>query len=200
MTPAAGLAKPEELAVAALDLFSVHSIDRVSMDDIAAAAGVTKGSLYWHYSSKKDVILAACRAYYARWRADMTAVRESASTPLEQLRAAVAFSVHSCLFDAGNRVFTTEVVAQSIVDSDVRASWAAFLDETERLFLGLVHRAVGAGEIACHDVDGAVALLLAAMEGLKQLVLFRPHEALPEYEARAVERLLSLVGVVMTAP
>lgn len=194
MTTSTAPAKPEELAIAALDLFSERGIDRVSMDDIASAAGVTKGSLYWHYASKKDVILAACRSYYARWRVDIGAARTDASGPLAQLRAAVRFSVHSCLFDSGNRVFTTEIVALSIADSDVRTSWGSFLDETERLFLGLVHQAVGAGELECDDVDGAVALLLSSMEGLKQLMVFRPHEARPELEDRAVDRLMSIVG------
>ncbi|CAN5599181.1 hypothetical protein BH10ACT7_BH10ACT7_18890 [soil metagenome] len=195
MTTEALRAKPEELAIAALELFSQRSIDRVSMDDIATAAGVTKGSLYWHYTSKKDIILAACRSYYARWRVDITAAR-SESRPLDQLTAAVTFSVHSCLFDRGNRVFTTEIVALSIVDSEVRASWASFLDETERLFLGLVHQAVGSGELECPDVDGAVSLLLSAMEGLKQLMIFRPDEARVELEERAIARLMSTLGRV----
>lgn len=194
MTNLAPPAKSGELAIAALELFSERGIDRVSMDDIAAAAHVTKGSLYWHYGSKKDVILAACRSYYARWRADIGAARTRDATPLAQLREAVRFSVHSCLFDSGNRVFTTEIVALSLADSDVRASWAGFLDETERLFLGLVHQAVGAGELECDDVDDAVALLLSAMEGLKQLMVFRPHDARPDREQRAVELLMSIAG------
>ena len=39
----------DKLASCAFSLFSSRGIDRVRMDDIAASAGVTKGSLYWHY-------------------------------------------------------------------------------------------------------------------------------------------------------
>ena len=46
-------AKPDELAAAAFALFSTRGIAGVNMDEIAAGAGVTKGSLYWHYASKK---------------------------------------------------------------------------------------------------------------------------------------------------
>jgi AcrR family transcriptional regulator len=42
---------PARLAECAFDLFAQRGIDRVRMDDIAARAGVTKGSLYWHYQS-----------------------------------------------------------------------------------------------------------------------------------------------------
>lgn len=193
MTTPRSTDKAAQLAQAALVLFSARGIDPVSMDDIAAAAGVTKGSLYWHYASKKDVALAACRCYYATWRSRMGEALAVAPTPLGQLRAAVEVSVHDCLFDEANRVFTTEVVAWSIQDDDARRSWAGFLDEAERIFLGLVHRAVGAGELDCDDVDGAVSLLLASMEGLKQLALFRPLVVRAADEERTVERLLSIV-------
>ncbi|WP_435746304.1 TetR/AcrR family transcriptional regulator [Microbacterium sp. PMB16] len=193
-------ARPEELARAALDLFSARGVDSVSMDDVAAGAGVTKGSLYWHYSSKREIVLAACAQYYQRWRDSMTVAVDTAGTAIGRLEAAVDFSVRSCLLDDGNRIFTTEIVAISLTDEEVRASWAAFLDETERLFLGLTHRAVGAGELECDDVDRAVDLLIAAMEGVKQMTLFRPQYSDVSKAARTTDRLLSLLGERKSSP
>ncbi|MCD2443238.1 TetR/AcrR family transcriptional regulator [Agromyces sp. SYSU K20354] len=192
-------AKPDELALAAFELFSTRGIAGVNMDAIAAGAGVTKGSLYWHYASKKEIILAACNLYYRAWRRQILEATESSDRPAEKLEAAVAFSVRSCLLDDANRVFTTEIVAMSLYDSEVRASWAGFLDETERFFLGLTHRAVGAGELRCDDVDRAVDLMLAAMEGIKQIALFRPQACLPENEQRTCRRLMSLLGERVSA-
>jgi len=170
------------------------------MDDIATAAGVTKGSLYWHYSSKKEVILAACNYYYEEWRRNISEAMDRAETPIDKLRAATEFSVRSCLLDNANRIFTTEVIALALYDSDVRAIWAAFLDETERLFLGLTHRAVGAGEIECDDVDRAVEVMMAAMEGAKQLALFRPFLSAPGSADRLTNELMSLLGAEVTVP
>lgn len=187
-------AKPDELAAAAFALFSTRGIAGVNMDEIAAGAGVTKGSLYWHYASKKEVILAACNLYYSAWRIQIAGATEVHERLADQLEAAVAFSVRSCLLDDANRVFTTEIVAMSLYDADVRASWTGFLDETERFFLGLTHRAVGAGEFRCDDVDRAVDLLMASMEGIKQIALFRPQSCLPENEQRTCRRLMSLMG------
>jgi len=186
--------KGEELAIAAFTLFSNRGIDRVNMDEIAAAAGVTKGSLYWHYSSKKEVILATCELYYAKWRTQITSAMDQADTAYGKLEAAIAHSVRSCLLDDNNRVFSTEIVALSLYDTDVRAGWAGFLEETERLFLGLTHRAVGRGELECDDVDRAVDLMVAAMEGIKQIALFRPQICGPQSEHRIRVRLMSLLG------
>lgn len=188
------VAKPDELALAAFTLFSTRGIAGVNMDAIAAGAGVTKGSLYWHYSSKKEVVLAACGVYYRLWREAITAATEQSTGAFAKVEAAVEYSVRSCLLDDANRVFTMEIVAQALYDQDVRVSWAGFLDEAERYFLGLTHRAVGAGELECDDVDSAVSVMFSAMEGIKQISLFRPQSCAPESELRIRAQLLSLLG------
>lgn len=186
--------KSDELTAAAFDLFSSRGIDRVSLDEIAAAAGVTKGSIYWHFSSKKEVVVAASHLYYANWRKQIAAAMEPHTSAYAKLDAAIAFSVSSCLLDERNRIFSTEVIALSLYDLEVRAGWSGFTDETERLFLGLCHQAVGSGELVCPDVDRAVDLMLAAMEGIKQLALFRPQICAPQSEQRICNRLLTLLG------
>ncbi len=190
--------KASLLADAALTLFATRGIDGVSMDDIAAGAGVTKGSVYWHYSSKKEIILAACAQYYARWRVQMASVCDAEASPRAKVVAAISFSVRSCLLDESNRVFTTEIVALALYDAEIRASWSGFLDETERLFLGLAHRAVGAGGLQCSDVDQGVTLLMAAMEGIKQIALFRPHYGAVESADRVSHALLTLLDESVT--
>lgn len=164
------------------------------MDEIAAGAGVTKGSLYWHYSSKKEIVLASCDQYYGRWRAEITAARAEGGGPLGELTAAVNYSVRSCLLDGPNRIFTTEIVAMALYDEDVRASWAGFLQEVERLFLGLAHRAVGAGELDSDDVDRSVDFMIAAMEGIKQVALFHGWQGRGNVQERLAGQLMGLLG------
>ena len=166
----------------------------MSMDDIAHGAGVTKGSLYWHFETKREVIFEAAALYYAVWRASMQDVIDRATTHRQALESAIRFSVRSCLLDAGNRVFTTELIGLSLHDEEVRASWAGFYDEALRLFLGLTHRAVGAGQMVCDDVDTRVDIMLAAMEGLKQTALFSPALVSRDREERLCRQLLELLG------
>ena len=54
------LTNPEQtILTSAYRLFHRHGFNRVSMDEIAAAAGVTKRTLYYHFRSKDDLIAAA---------------------------------------------------------------------------------------------------------------------------------------------
>jgi AcrR family transcriptional regulator len=192
-------ARRQTLVSTALDLFGQRGIDGVSMDDIARGAGVTKGSLYWHFDTKREVILEAAALYYEVWRASMQEVIGHTESHREALEAAIAYSVQSCLLEPNNRVFTTELIALSLHDDEFRASWAGFYDEALRLFLGLTHRAVGSGQMVCDDVDTRVDLMLAAMEGLKQTALFSPAVISRDREQRLCNQLFDLLCPTETA-
>lgn len=45
----------EEIIEAALNMFSIHNYHATSMSMIAEEAGVSKGTLYWHFDSKEDL-------------------------------------------------------------------------------------------------------------------------------------------------
>lgn len=67
-------ARREQLLAAGVRLLSHRSHEEVSIEDIAAAAGVSKGLLYHYFPTKKDFILAAIergqRELAARLRPD----------------------------------------------------------------------------------------------------------------------------------
>lgn len=126
---------PDKLAACAFALFSQRGIGRVRMDDIAGSAGVTKGSLYWHYRSKDEVIHAACRHYYQSWTRQMECETAKAATPARKLERAIRSSVHTCLIDENNRTFTLELFTLSIHDEDVRKGWRVFFDGVKLLDL-----------------------------------------------------------------
>jgi TetR/AcrR family transcriptional regulator, acrAB operon repressor len=43
---------------AAERVFSEHGVSRTSLEDIAHAAGVTRGAIYWHFKDKSDLVAA----------------------------------------------------------------------------------------------------------------------------------------------
>lgn len=43
---------------AAERMFSERGVSRTSLEDIAAAAGVTRGAIYWHFTDKRDLFSA----------------------------------------------------------------------------------------------------------------------------------------------
>lgn len=78
----------ERILNAAGPLFYRLGLGAVTLDEIAAAAGMTKRTLYYHFSNKDELIL----AYLQRWRARtleaLTVAEGERSDPIRRLLAA----------------------------------------------------------------------------------------------------------------
>jgi len=68
---------------AGFDLFHKRGYARVSMDDIAAAAGVTKRSLYYHYDSKDALVGAVLNQQLEQ---SLRTIRKWGEPPLDTAR------------------------------------------------------------------------------------------------------------------
>ena len=185
---------PSLLARCAFEVFAERGFKEVTIDDIAAKAGVTKGSFYSHYRSKQEIILAACNHYYRANQQKVHARIAALTDPLEQLLSVLEFSVHSCVIDRANRMFTTEIFALALQDQAVRAGWAQFYDTVRQMYVGLVQAACVLGELSTPDPEAAVNLMLSAMEGVKLRATFEPHIAAPDEQAVIVAGLMQILG------
>jgi len=183
---------PPRLAQSAFELFADNGFSNVNLDQIAGRAGVTKGSLYWHYKNKKALILAACRHYYRQWRQDVEVAIAPSSDPQERLERALTFSVDSCVIDQRNRLFTTGIFMLMQEDGEVRESWSNFYGEVREFYVGLVEAAQRSGQHAARDARRDVDLMLEAMEGLKLRAGFEPHISRSSERKAIVEGLLGI--------
>jgi AcrR family transcriptional regulator len=187
---------PRKLAQAAFEQFAGNSIDNVSLDQIAAHAGVTKGSIYCHYKSKHDLILAACSYYYRCYLAKVHGEIAAITDPLERLMRVLELSVHTCVLDRGSRAFTTEIFALSLLHDDIRASWAQFYDSVREMYVGLTAAVKSSGQLEVEDPCHAVDMMLAAIEGIKLRATFEPHIAANDEQRHLVRGLLAILGRV----
>ena len=61
--------RKEEILIVALHLFARDGYEAVSVSQIAGELDMTKGALYRHYKSKRDIFDCYCAAYGATgWR------------------------------------------------------------------------------------------------------------------------------------
>jgi AcrR family transcriptional regulator len=74
---------------AALDLVAAHGFNRVTIDDIAAAADVSKTTFYRYFATKEDALLGN-RVERLEYLRNALASQPPDSAPLEAVRAAVS--------------------------------------------------------------------------------------------------------------
>ncbi len=81
------LATRERLLDAAQALFREHGVTRTSLAEVATAAGMTRGAVYWHFKDKADLFRAMCdRATLPLDASFDQAVQSASSDPLGTLR------------------------------------------------------------------------------------------------------------------
>lgn len=190
----------EDLARSALELFAAQGIRNVTLDDVAAQTGVTKGSFYWHYKSKKELILAAAAIYYRDWQDQAHEEIAQGSDPLAQLRQLWRMSVDRCLFDRARRTFSTEIFAMGLHDPELRASWAQFYDSVRALYAGLIRAAVKTGQLGALEPSRTADWVLATFEGIKHRASFQPQMCTPAERDQLVESFMRTLAAMAGAP
>lgn len=96
-----GSSRREHLVSTALELFSRHGYHATGIDRILAKSGVAKATLYNHFRSKEELIVAALRLRDERVRNWlMKRVDRAADTPVARLLA--LFDAYEQLFQGGD--------------------------------------------------------------------------------------------------
>jgi AcrR family transcriptional regulator len=188
---------PERLAASAFALFSERGINAVSLDDIAAHAHVTKGSLYWHYDSKDALIKAACTHYYRDYHRRILTELAHITHPVKRLDRTLETAVSTCLLDRKNRIFTTEIFSLAVHDEELRRSWRQFSDNVREFYIGLIRAATG---LSTSEAERRADFLLSAMEGLKLRAHYEPHLCVPGCHKSIVAQLKRVALMVEEKP
>lgn len=80
---------------AAENVFYAQGVSRSSLADVAQAADLTRGAIYWHFKNKSDLLYAMCERVRLPMEAMMaTAADQRETDPLGQLRTACVLILH----------------------------------------------------------------------------------------------------------
>jgi len=165
-----------QILQAALTCFARKGYHLTTMDDIVAESGLSKGSLYWHYKSKKDLLLAAMQWYFDRLAADFEATLQQATTPLGMLQAmGDRFTEILAAMEPVFRVFI-DFYAETRHDAEVNAALNNTLNPYLDMIENIIRVGIEMGEIKpVHPRQMAIAIM-AALDGvgLYQIMLDAP--------------------------
>ncbi len=124
----AGSFKREQLIKTAVELFAKNGIHATGIDTIVEHSGVTKKTLYAHFGSKEELVLAALRQYDGLFRQSfMQQVERKARTPKARLLA--IFDVSDAWFRQNNFygcMFINAVGEHSEPDTSLRSVCSEF--------------------------------------------------------------------------
>ncbi|SDY15073.1 TetR/AcrR family transcriptional regulator [Lysobacter enzymogenes] len=179
------LSKRNAILEAAKRLFLIQGYDGVSMDQIAAEAGVSKLTVYSHFGDKETLFAAAVRAHCEQHLPPQLFAPEP-GTPLRERLLAIA----QAFFDMAaapeairiHRLLCTPQLAQSPL---TQLFWDVGPHRLHEEFAGLLRRRSEAGELALDDADTASRQFFAVLKGEPYALLMLGYPLPGEAEIRA---------------
>lgn len=160
-------------------VFHKKGVSATTLADIASAAGVTRGAIYWHFKNKADLFNAMCERVRLPMEALIAAgADDSVSDPLGELRKTVDYLFHKVTTDEHHyRVFDIlinkcEFVEQlgPVIDRDARVR-KVFRERFEAIF----NNAVRLGQIPSNtNVPLAVRAYVSYSTGILRSWLLEP--------------------------
>lgn len=160
------------LVEAARELFARDGYDAISLDAVAARAGVTKGAVYHHFAGKRQLFEAVFSREIERVTAPLVAAYSRKKDPWDAFKAASAAFLDECLDPGVQRIVLLDAPA-AIGWDGIRRLEAPLLDLMELA----ISRAVDAGRIErrppgplAHFLFGAtceVAMIVARADDQK---------------------------------
>jgi len=178
----------ERLLRAAADVFAERGYDGTRVADIAAAAGVSNGALYAHFSSKADLLTGALRVHGRRMLAEMFAADPDRA--VTDLLLAVGRTLPRRLDARGYLIVEALVAARR--DEDVAGPMRDYVGERADWLAGLMRVAQLDGELdpaLSPDALAHLCLLLAMGSAL----------VTPDLHAVDAEEWAALLARMVTA-
>lgn len=142
------------------EVFTQRDYHTVQMDDVAAACGIGKGTLYRQFPSKRALYLAVVLDGITRLRAELTAVLRTPEPPVRQIEHVVGATL--AFFWDRLRFFALIHQHEEQPDDDTRA-WFRQRVQLTRLVEGALDRAVVSGHLRPVDTRIATEMLFGMM-------------------------------------
>ncbi len=160
----------------ALELLRERGVDHVKVEPLAQRLGVTKGSFYWHFKNRND-LLNSLPEFWVRRQTDpvLATVAETDGSPIEKMRAILTFLAHEDpdRYDNAMRAWAQfdEDVARSVTEVDDRRMATARvlfeqagLSQTDAAFRARLWYFYDVGEHVTHDTPTTITERLKRAE------------------------------------
>lgn len=173
----------EALVQAAHALFMEHEYDEVSTEEILVRSGVSRGALYHHFPTKRDLFKAVWEASERRLLETLAARVSVAPTPFDALVLLSREYLRATELDE-------ELRRIGLSHSRAVLGWEAWREGSTELGLGValavVAAAADAGELSSEDPDTTATILLGALIEAAMLIVVAEDRATARSRAEAV--------------
>jgi len=186
--------RTREILAAARNLMEQRGLEAVTMEEIAGAAGVAKGTLYLYFPSKDELIRALITQVGEKLLSDIESIVKASGSPPEKIHR-VATQLLDCLIKERALYPTYARDSQQAGQGPARGYWRQ-LQEREEKFFGLVTPVFAQGIAAGQFIPANPRLLTFMLRGMVRSV---GYYQMTEGQEKAVKEALPVLLTLLSS-
>jgi len=193
MTPrpdVSALRRPQ-IMEAALACFIRKGYVHTSMDDIVAACGLSKGSVYWYFPSKEALFAETLGMVFEKIESDLQSQLSGCRTAAAKLRLLAAASAQFGEEESGLFSLFLEFWRQIGAGGQASHIWASVLHRYKELTISILQEGRKQNEFRDGDYEQLVWAVMAAFDGLATYKVLMPELDLPKIGRTFIEVILA---------
>lgn len=168
--------KKSRIMDAALQVFVKQGFSNARMDDIVEESGMSKGAIYYHYKSKKDLFLELIDHWETHTFPDFYVKSGQERTASDTLRG-FALEVAD-IFENRKYVFLAEIEFWALAnrDEDVRDRSRQLYEKILRLFEKVLDKGVREGEFNGINTKMCAFTIMTGLQGVNWFGIFTSND------------------------
>ncbi|MCA9980698.1 MAG: TetR family transcriptional regulator [Anaerolineales bacterium] len=192
-TPEKRKARQDDVYTAAAKLFAQKGYHATRMQDIADELGLLKGSLYYYFSSKEELLLNLTQGHIEEAITAVSGILATGYTPTEKLTLAI--DEHLRLYQEHAHIYAIFMQENlRLINRDTAVQVDTLTKQYEQLWAQILRAGVDAREFAPDlDIEVTVKAILSMCNNT--INWYNPHGRVPIRELARIFANLILKGV-----
>jgi len=158
--------RQEQIIRAAVACFARKGYHLTTMDDIVAESGLSKGSLYWHFKNKKDLLIKAMTWYFNQMAVEADAMLAQNPDPGEQLKMLLLMFAQVMASDDPLLKIFIDFYAETRNDPDLHSAQRRMMEPYFDLIGSIIQRGIDNGKLKPVAPRQMAASLMASFDGM----------------------------------
>ena len=176
--------------------FAERGFDGVSLNELVAATGMSKGAFYFHFSTKEEVALAAFRSKQVELIERLAVGVDGNADVVDQLTAILRRRAE-LVSDDPSQHCVIRLGGELSPRSSPGSEYASFMETASDTLAGLIRRGIRSGEFRRQlDAEATARAIFAWIVGMDSLSLL---DSAGKGLAQRTEEVLALIIPALTA-
>jgi AcrR family transcriptional regulator len=187
--------RKNQILNAAETVFTHKGIDQARMDDIVQETGLSKGTLYWYFKSKDDIIIAILDRIFQREFKQLDALTAAGGSAAENLRQFMEVSIKDLTAIIHLMPVAYEFLSLAFRNTTVQKVIKRYFRRYMDILVPIIQRGIDSGEFRAVDAGEVAVAAGAIFEGTLLLWVYDKSIVQPERHIRSGIDLL-LEGIL----